>query len=291
MSSKRDYYEVLGIGKGASDAEIKSAYRSMALKWHPDKNKDPGATEHFKEINEAFEVLSNPQKRQAYDQYGHNAPRGNPFGQGGGGQSGSYSYQYGGNINDIFESMGFGGQGAGQGGFSDPFDIFESMFSGGARRQPQKPLYQIRISFDEAYFGVEKEMVFRGKSKTLKIPAGVSTGNRISFNEFNVLVEVAPSTTFQRDGQNLYYEKKISYLEAILGAETTIPTPEKEVRIKVKPGTQPNTAVRLKGFGFPHVHSKRRGDLYVVLKVEIPARLSSEEKDTLTNLKKNLRRS
>jgi molecular chaperone DnaJ len=104
-------------------------------------------------------------------------------------------------------------------------------------------------------------------------------------------VEVAPSTTFQRDGQNLYYEKKISYLEAILGAETTIPTPEKEVRIKVKPGTQTNTAVRLKGFGFPHVHSKRRGDLYVVLKVEIPARLSSEEKDTLTNLKKNLRRS
>jgi molecular chaperone DnaJ len=283
MATKRDYYEILGVKKGASDAEIKAAYRAAALKWHPDRNKAPEATEKFKEINEAFEVLSNPQKKAGYDQFGHAGVGGAHYGAGS--QQGPFSYTYNtGNLNDIFESMGFGGVG----GASDPFDIFESFF--GVRsphsRARQKAVYHLRISFEEAANGVEKEVKIDGKNKKIKIPAGVDSGMRIRFTDFDITLEVAPSKIFQREGADLYYEHKVSYVDAILGTNIQVPTLEKRIELRVKPGTQPNTVIRLKDFGMPHPNSSRRGDLYIVIKIEIPTTVSTKQRKLLEELKK-----
>jgi len=278
----QDYYQTLGVPKQASADEIKKAYRKLALEWHPDRNKAANATEKFKAINEAFEVLSDPQKRSRYDQFGAAGVKNTAGGQPGG------TYGYSGNINDIFESFGFGG-GASAG--VDPFDIFESFFgfrtpgNNGSRRS-QRQLYQLRISFDEALYGVQKQFVIRGENKTIKIPAGVDSGMRIRFSDFEILLEVAPSNKYQREGQDLYLEQPITYFEAILGKELLVPTPEKQVRVKIKPGTQPNTLVRLKGFGLPYPNSNRKGDFYVVIKIKIPAAVSGREKQHLQEIKK-----
>jgi DnaJ-class molecular chaperone len=284
--TKRDYYEILGLKKGASDAEIKQAYRNLALKWHPDVNKATGAHEKFKEINEAYEVLSNPQKKTQYDQFGHS---GNPFGQGQSAAGGNYSYSYSGNLNDILENLGFGGAGNGNAGFSNPFDIFESFFGGASpysRQQTRRPVYRIKVTFLEAGNGVTKDVNINGKNKTIKIPAGVDSGMRIRFSDFDLQIEVEKSTKYHREDQDIYYEAEISYLEAIFGCELQIPLLNKITTIKVKPGTQPNTLVRLRGFGLPHPNSpNQHGDFYIVLKVKIPTKLSFQEKRTLENLR------
>jgi len=274
-----DYYETLGVNKNATAAEIKQSYRKLALKWHPDKNKSPEANQHFKKINEAFEVLSDPKKRQAYDQFGHAGTKGS-YAQGQRQGPRTYSYSTG-NVQDIFEAFGFGGQ-----GFSDPFDIFESFFGFRTpRSQPRRPAYRMKISFEEAAQGIEKQIVFRGHSKKIKIPAGVGTGTQIRFADFTVVVEVSPSDKYQRDGQDLYYEKTISYLEAILGTEIKVPTFTKEIKLRIKPGTQPNTLVRLKDFGLLYPNSNRRGNLYVVIKVKIPKSVSRSERSLIRELK------
>ena len=275
-----DYYQTLGVNKTASADEIKKAYRKLALEWHPDRNKSAGAASKFTEINQAFEVLSDSQKRQAYDQYGEAGVKQSQ--QQAQGQS---SYSYSGNINDIFEQFGFGG---GSGGSSDPYDIFESFFgfrTPGNRRQAQKQIYQLRISFDEAAKGVQKSFVIRGQNKTIKIPAGVDTGMRIRFTDFDILLEVTPSQKYHRENQDLYFEQKVSYLTVILGGEIEVPTLKKQVKLKIKPGTQPNTLVRLRGFGLPYPNSNRTGDFYVVIKVEIPNRVSLKEKKLLNQIK------
>jgi len=285
----KDYYEVLGVNKEATAQEIKSAYRKLALKWHPDRNKSEEASSRFKEINEAFEVLSDTQKRARYDQFGHAGVKGSSYQQAPG--QGPYSYSYSGNLNDIFEQFGFGGGG----GASDPFDIFESFFGsrtpGGQRRSAQKPVYQIKISFKEACQGAKRQVVIRGENKTIKIPPGVDSGMRISFSNFDVLVQVEASNKYHREGQDLYYEHKISYLDAILGTTINVETIEKEIKVKIKPGTQPNTLVRLKGFGLPYPtrswQRNNKGDFYVVIKVNIPTNLSSQEKKLLETIRKN----
>jgi DnaJ-class molecular chaperone len=285
MASKRDFYEVLGIGKDATLGDIKKAYRKLAMEWHPDRNKSPEANEKFKEITQAFEVLSDAQKRKAYDQFGHAGVRGASGGYPPGSQQGPFRYStQAGNINDIFESFGFGGGG----GYSDPFDIFESIFGVRSPRgeRVQKPIYRLRISFDEAASGVEKQIVIRGESKKIKIPSGVDTGNRIRFTNFDIVIEVGKSNTYQREGQDLYYEKQINYLDAILGSEMKVPALNKEIKMKIKPGTQPNTVIRLKGFGLPYPNSNRHGDLYVIVKINFPTSLSRKERQLLEELKK-----
>lgn len=285
MATKRDYYEVLGVKKGTAEAEIKQAYKKKALEWHPDRNKAADATEKFKEINEAFEVLSNPQKKAAYDQFGHAGMGGAHYGAGQ--QSGPFSYSYNtGNLNDIFESIGFGGQS----GFSDPFDIFESFFGGrspfSSSQQHRRHVYHLRIAFNEAAHGVTKTVKLDGETKTVKIPAGIESGNRIRFQNFDITIEIEPSKLYQREGADLYYEHKVNYIDAILGTTISVPTLDKNVQLKVKPGTQPNTVIRLKGFGMPHVHSTAQGDLYVVLKIEIPVSVSGRAKKLLEELQK-----
>lgn len=281
----RDYYEVLGVSKDVRETELKKAYRKLALQWHPDRNKSPGASEKFKEINEAFEVLSDPQKRARYDQFGHSGVKNQA--NAGFGQQGPFSYSYSGNLNDLFEQFGFGGG-------SDPLDIFENFFgfrTPGGQRTTQKPVYQIKISFNEACEGTQRQVVIRGESKTIKIPAGVDSGTRIRFSNFDILVQVQPSHQYHREGQDLYYEYRLSYLDAILGTTIKVPVLNKEVKVKIKPGTQPNTVIRLKGFGLPYLTSswgnRNKGDFYLVVKVILPSKPNQKEKRYLEELRQN----
>ncbi|MBI2464812.1 DnaJ domain-containing protein [Candidatus Shapirobacteria bacterium] len=283
---KKDFYETLGVNKGASKDEIKSAYRKMAMQNHPDRNKSPDAEEKFKEINEAYEVLSNEQKKSAYDQFGHAAF--DPSSGGFGGtthtsQNGPFSYSW----QSSSGANPFGGQEFDFGGFSNPFDIFEQFFGGnvgGGQRRQQIPTYKIQISFLDAANGVEKQVDIEGKRKTIKIPAGVDDGQRIRFNEFILYIDVMPDKVFKRDGNDVYISYDISFSDAALGTEIEVPTLTEPIKIRVKPGTQPSTLVRLRGKGIRDVNGYGQGDLYVRLNVVVPSRLNSRQKELIREL-------
>jgi molecular chaperone DnaJ len=284
---KRDFYETLGVSKSASKEEIKSAYRKMAMQNHPDRNKSPDAEEKFKEINEAYEVLSNDQKKGAYDQFGHAAF--DPSSGGFGGtthtsQNGPFSYTWqggGGGGNP------FGGQEFDFGGFSNPFDIFEQFFGGGfsgGRQQRQIPTYKIQLSFLDAANGCEKEVDLGGHRKKIKIPAGVGDGQQIRFNEFVLYVDVLPDNAFKRDGNDVYVNADISFVSAALGTEIEVPTLKEPLKVRIKPGTQPNTLIRLRGQGIRDVNGFGQGDLYIRLSVTVPTRLTSKQKELIQEL-------
>lgn len=280
-ASKPDFYDILGVNKSASAEEIKKAYRKQALEWHPDRHKDnkEAAEKRFKEINEAYQVLSDPQKKQAYDQYGHAAftpgggfPGGaggfNPFGQGG------FSYSY----------STRGGQGV-PFDFGDPFDIFEQFFGGNNPFTQQRiPRYSITIDFMEAIKGVTKEANVEGKKRKIKIPAGVDEGSRINFGDFILSINVKPSTMFERDGADLYIRVAIPYSVAVLGGEIEVPTVDKPVKLKIRPGTQSGTTMRLKGKGVTKLRGTGKGDEYVRITIDIPTKLTKDQKKLVENL-------
>ncbi|MFC1653625.1 DnaJ C-terminal domain-containing protein [Patescibacteria group bacterium] len=282
MSTKRDYYDVLGVSKTSTKEEIKKAYRKLALKFHPDKNKEKNAEAKFKEINEAYEILSNDQKKQTYDQFGHTAfdpSSGFPGGQGG--RSGPFTYTHTNQSGGPF-NFGFGD-------FSDPFDIFESFF-GGANpfsRGPQKPHYSIKVGFMEAARGVEKTIVHQGKTHSIKIPGGADNGTRIRFNDFDVSIDVLPHETFKRDGYDVFLDHEISISTAVLGGVEKVETINKPVKIKVRAGTQSHSMIRLKGQGINNLRGQGRGDQYIRLIITIPSSLSREQKKLFQKLKKN----
>mgnify|MGYP001478965081 CR=1 FL=1 len=279
MAAKRDFYEVLGVSKNASADEIKKAYRKLALEWHPDRNKDAKAHEKFKEINEAYAVLSDPGKKQNYDQFG--TADGNPFGGfGGGGRQGPFTYTY----------SSQGGSPFGGADFIDPFDIFEQFFGGGfgGGAQRRRNVYQITIDFMEAVKGVSKEVhVPKGEAgggtvkKTIKVPAGVNTGSRIRFDDFDILIEVKKDKQFVREGDDLIVEKEITFAQAALGTQIEVPTIDGPLKLRVQPGTQPGTLVRLRDKGVPHVRSGGRGDQYVKIVFKVPTHLSKRQKELL----------
>jgi molecular chaperone DnaJ len=262
MVAKSDYYDILGLSKGASVDEIKKAYRAEALKWHPDKHKEDKETaeRRFKDINEAYQVLSDPQKKSAYDQYGHDAftPGGFPGGGGfagnpfaGGGQHGPFTYTY---------TSNGGGTPFGNFDFGDPFDIFEQFFGGsfgGAKKQI--PRYSMTIDFMEAINGVTKEVEIGGKVHKIKIPAGIDEGSRINFTDFLLSVNIRPHELFERDGNDIYLKLAISYSLAALGGEVEVPTVDGSVKIRIRPGTQPGTMMRLRGKGAPILRIHARG--------------------------------
>lgn len=291
MTTTKDYYEILGVNKSASADEIKRAYRKQALQWHPDKNKSSEAEKRFKEINEAYEVLSDQEKRSAYDQFGHAAfaPGGGFGGQGPFGgttktyQQGPFTYTY-----TTYGEEGMPeGFGFDFGGFSDPFEIFEQFFGGaspfGARtREARIPRYGISLTFMEAAKGCEKEVqVPQVGRKKIKIPAGVDDGSRIRFSDFYLTVEVKPDKIFKREGWDVYVEKELSLTQAILGAVIWVPTIDGDLNLRIRPGTQSNTMVRLRGRGIPVPQSRQRGDEYVRLVVKIPDHLSRRQKELL----------
>jgi DnaJ-class molecular chaperone len=283
---KRDFYEVLGLSKSASQDEIKAAYRKKALEFHPDRNKSSDAEKKFKEINAAYQILGDQNKRQTYDQYGHAAfdPNGmgggggNPFSGGFGGQGPfTYSYQTSGGSNP-FEGFDFGGGG-------DPFDILNSFFGGGmGQRRPRKPVYTLTISFLDAALGSEKSVSIDSKKRTIKIPAGADDGTRIRFDDFDITLNVQPDKLFRREGYDIYVDQEVPLTVALLGGTTQVPTIHGKVSIKIRPGTQPNTMMRLREQGVQHLQRNGKGDEYVRLIVKIPENLSTKQKKLIEQL-------
>jgi len=281
MADKRDYYEILGVNKNANAEELKKAYRNLARKNHPDVNKAEGAEKKFKEINEAYQVLSDPQKKSAYDQYGHAAfaPGG---GFGGAGQPGegfrTYTWSSSGNPQDF--NFDFGG-------FADPFDIFEMVFG---ERSPfgqstrRVPRYVLQIEFMEAVHGVEKTVDIEGKRQKVKIPAGVDTGTEIKFSNFAIICEVSSHRNFKRRGFDVISEEEISFSQAALGTIAEIETVDGGVKIRIPSGTQPGTQIRLRGKGIKHISGHSHGDHYVIIRVHIPSKLNRDQKRLLEDL-------
>ena len=355
MAEKRDYYEVLGVERGADDATLKKAYRKLAKKYHPDMNPgDKEAEAKFKEATEAYSVLSDPEKRRTYDQYGHVAFENGGAGQGGG--FGGFDFN-GADMGDIFG------------------DIFGDLFGGGrSRRANNGPMRGanlravVHITFQEAVFGCEKELELTlkdtctkcngtgakpgtspetcskchgtgqvtytqqsmfgmvrnvqtcpdcgGTGKIIKdkcpdcrgtgftasrkkiqvsIPAGIDDGQSIRIREKGepgtnggprgdllVEVQVARHPIFQRQDMNIFSTAPITYAQAALGGKIRISTVDGEVEYEVKPGTQTDTKIRLRGKGVPSLRNKNvRGDQYVTLVVQVPTKLSEEAKDAL----------
>ena len=287
--SKRDYYEILGVSKNASDDEIKKAYRKLAVKYHPDKN--PGnkeAEEKFKEINEAHDVLSDKQKRARYDQFGHAGVGGagsNPFGAGGNPFGGGFDF------NGQTFNFDFGGGGA----FDD---ILGSLFGfGGARRPRRGADYQttVTLTFEEAIFGTTKSVSVNGSNLKVKIPAGIDDGMSVKIRgkggpapegatekgDLYVRVRVKPHKNLTREGAIILSEEKISMVDAALGCEIDVETVDGTVTMKVPAGTQSGTPFKLSGHGVPFRSDGDRGPHIVTVIVETPKNLSKKQKELL----------
>jgi len=282
--ANEDYYQVLGVSKTATPEEIKSAYRKLALQYHPDRNKTKEAEEKFKEVTKAYEVLSDEQKRKTYDQFGASAfEQGGPGGPFGGAQGNPFGGQYG----PFTYTYSTNGEGMDFGGFSDPFEIFEQFFGGGSPfgRQQRRPVYSLTIEFMDAIHGTQKKVSIDGKEQTIKIPAGVDDGSRIRFESYDVIVDVRPDQRFKREGSDIITEHELSFADAALGTEIPVETVDGEVTIKVPSGTQPNAIIRLRGKGVQHVRGSGKGDHYVRIKVVVPTHLNNQQKELLNQFK------
>lgn len=294
-----DYYKILGIDKTATDADVKKAYRKLARKYHPDLNPDnKEAEQKFKEVNEANEVLSHPENRKKYDQYGENWQHSEEF------EKAQQQRQY----------QRSGGQQGGFGGFEgfsgggDYSDFFESMFGGRAAggrsqtRQSKGGDYNAELNLDlkDVYTTQKRELTINGKKIRLTIPAGVENGQVIKISgmgaeghnggpkgDLYLTFTIENKTKFKLDKQNLYSTVDLDLYSAILGGEITVDTFDGKVKLKVLPGTQNGTKVKLKGKGFP-VYKKEGvfGDLYITYQIVIPTNLNEKEKELFEELAK-----
>jgi curved DNA-binding protein len=308
----RDYYETLGVSKTATENEIRSAFRKLARKYHPDVAKDKvAAEEKFKQINEAYEVLSDPEKRRKYDQLGAdwNQPGGfqPPPGWGGGGQPGGGGFQRWGGPNGGGVEFEFGGT-----GFSD---FFEAFFGGGrgragfgsaragtAAERGTDVEADIMVTLEEALHGSRRTVSLRRSSSSkvetyqVKIPRGVHEGQRIRLagqgeagtrggksGDLFLRVRFARHPDFSVEGSDLIHEVEVNPWEAALGAELQVPSLEGAKRLKIPPGTQAGQRFRLRERGLPHA-SGGRGDLYVVTDIRIPKKLTERERELWTQL-------
>ncbi len=290
----KDYYKILGLERSASADDVRKAYRKLAMQYHPDRN--PGnkqAEEKFKDINEAYQVLSDPQKKARYDQlgsaYSNWQQRGGRPGDfdwsqwfGGGGPGGNVRVEYG-DLNDLFGEEGM---------FSD---FFRSIFggTGGAQtatRTRQAPAYQqaVMITLEEAYRGTTRALQTNGRRIEVRIPAGVKTGSKVRVAgagpeglDLYLIVDVAEDSRFQREGDDLRTAVTIDVFTAILGGEVKVETLEGKVTLKIPAGTQPDQVFRLAGRGMPRLKSAQKGDLFVRVKVKIPKNLSSKQRALL----------
>ena len=305
-----DYYQVLGIDKKATADDIKKAYRKLALKWHPDKNpNNKAAEEKFKKISEAYAVLSNDKKRGEYDQFGSADQYRQQYSQ--------EDIFRDVDLDEILRSFGFGGARAGGGrttfrttrrggGARDDYDDpFAGLFGGGmggGRQQyaniPQKGQdaeYNLSITLEESVFGADKKISFQLKNRvediSVKIPAGISSGKKLrlpgkglsgynggSSGDLYLNINVLPHPIYARDGNDLYIEKTIKFTQAILGTSIDVTTLDGSVkRLKIGPGTQNNTKIRMKGYGVPGLKGAIKGDLYVKINIEVPQKLSDRQ--------------
>jgi len=314
VADKRDYYEVLGVARNADDAAIKKAYRKLAKKYHPDMNKDnPSAEEKFKEVTEAYNILSDKEKRKLYDQFGHAA-----FDEGGGnaGAGGYQEFHYSGdNLDDIFDGIfgGFKGKGFGSGfhskGFrTQDFEDDGGFFGRGSRSRSQEGedvLAKVDVTFEEAALGADKVIHFRspdGKEESLQvhIPAGIDSGQKIRLKgkgmpgrngggAGNMLLEVnvLKKPGFERKGMDIYTTVEIPFATAVLGGEAIVPTLNGRVSCKIKEGTQSGTKIRLKGKGIVSMkNASEKGDEYAVIQIQVPKHLSPDARQKLTEFVK-----
>jgi curved DNA-binding protein len=296
----KDYYQILGVSRSASADEIRSAYRKLALKYHPDRN--PGnkqAEDKFKEMNEAYQVLSDPQKRSRYDQLGSaysNYQRG-------GGQPGGFDwgqwYTSGGsnasgqqvNFDDLFG-------GAGGGGFSDFFSAIFGGMGGGVDtnvRTRRAPAYEqpVSISLQEAYEGATRLFETGGRRIQVKIPAGAKTGTKVRVaggapdgSDLFLKVQVQDDPRFERDGADLYAPVNVDIYTAVLGGEVEVPTMNGRVKLTIPAGTQQDQKIRLTGRGMPQLKNhQEKGDLFVKVKVQVPKNLTAEQKTLLQKIR------
>jgi len=310
----KDYYQLLGVERSASADEIKKAFRKKAMEHHPDRAEDKEAGEaKFKEINEAYAVLSDTEKRQAYDTYGADGFR-QRFSQ-----EDIFNSANVGSFSEIFGDMGFGGDifsrifggGGGGGGKRSGFGgspLFNqgNPFGGGPAKG-QDAETKITVSFDEAINGGERQVSLRQpdggtRSLNVKIPPGSKHGSKLRLKEqghpaptggtagdLYLQIEVAPHPQFKRKGKlDLEVDVQLGLVDLALGCSVDVPTlREGEKRIKVKAGTQPGTAIRLKGFGVPKKGSRAAGDLYASVQVSVPEELSSGQKKLFEKLRKS----
>ncbi len=287
----KDYYKILGIDRKASEDGIRTAYRKLAKQYHPDRNpNDKQAEEHFKEINEAYQVLSDPKKRAHYDRLGSDYSNWQQRGAPGNFNWGQYEgvpegtrVDFG-DINDMFG-----------GGFSDFFRTIFGMSGEGvgtrARTHPQTQGYQqdLMITLDEAYQGATRRLQADGKEKQVHIPAGVRTGSKVRVAgagpnglDLYLIIQVQEDSRFERRGNDLHTTAAVNVFTALLGGEADVETLAGKVKLNVPAGTQPEQVFRLAGRGMPQVKNKNeKGDLYVRLKVQIPKHLSQKQRGLL----------
>ncbi len=304
--SKKDFYQTLGVTKSSTADEIKKAYRKLAMQYHPDKNQgNKKAEEKFKELSEAYEVLSDTEKRKNYDMFGHAGINGNPFGAGGGQQQQGNPFGRGGNpfgsadINDLFG------------------DIFGEAFGAGAGRsrtqQQHRPRqsskgadlrYTLTITFEEASAGCEKVISFvrqvgsreEAAKLSVTVPAGVKEGQRLKLTEegdkpssgvagdLYVIINLQEHLLFKREEADVMLDLPVKYTEAILGTEVEIPTLTGKAQIKIPAGTYSGQVLRLKGKGFPRIGGIGNGDMLVRLLVDTPLKTNSRQKELLEEL-------
>jgi curved DNA-binding protein len=306
----KDYYKILGVERKASQDDIKKAFRKLAMKYHPDQNKDnKQAEEKFKEINEAYEVLSDPKKRERYDQLGSSYTQW----QQRGGSPGNFNW------NEWVSNQGAPGN---QGDFEDIFggfsDFFSAIFGGmpmsgrtqyrqatrpGARqvqRQPANFEQKVQITLEEAYSGTQRILQIEDRRIEVKIPAGAKNGTKVRVagagpasgygqkSDIYLVIEVLPHTKYTLDGSDLTTEVKVDLFTAVLGGTVTVNTLSGNVSLTIPPGTQPGQKFRLTGRGMPELKSpKTLGNLYVQVKVEIPKKLTDEQKRLFEDLRKS----
>lgn len=292
-----DYYKALGVDKNASEADIKKAYRKLARKYHPDVNPDnPAAHKKFQEINEANEVLSDPEKRKKYDKYGKDWQHGEAYEkarqqqQYNRGQQGNYGqYDFGGD----FET----------GNFSD---FFSSMFGGGgesrnrSRFRGQDVQAELKLNLSQVFSTHKQTFTIHGKNIRITVPAGVENGQQIKLKGYGspgthggpagdlfINFSIHNDTPYKRMGNDLYLNREIDLYTAVLGGDITVDTLHGKVKLKIAPGTQNNSKTRLKGKGFPVYKSEGNfGDLYITYQVKLPTHLTEKQKELFTQLSK-----
>jgi curved DNA-binding protein len=268
-TATRDFYDVLGVERGAGADEIRRAYRALARRYHPDVNKDPGAEERFKEVSEAYEVLSDPEKRERYDRFGGAADGGPEFG----------GFE-GGDLGDLFETF-LGGAG-GRGGFAGRGADHEAV---------------VELSLEEAARGGRRSMALGdGRSYDVAIPPGVRQDQRIRLageggqgfgsgpsGDLFLRVRLTPHPRFRLDGRDLHADLPVTPWEAALGTEAAVPTLDGSVRVRVPAGSSSGRRLRLRGQGFPGPRGGR-GDLYATVKIMVPGHLSDRERELFEQL-------